>query len=64
MEKIYSTLELGDFEAVRPLLESYLASLGGYQKNKFEFPPEVISTVNENWGFAFDAFGYERREAS
>ena len=64
MEKIYSTLELGDFEAVRPVLETYLASLGHYEKNKFEFPPEVISAVNENWGFAFDAFGYERQEAS
>ena len=64
MEKIYSTLELGDFAAVRPVLETYLASLGSYQKNKFDFPPEVISTVNENWGFAFDAFGYERQEAS
>jgi LPS sulfotransferase NodH len=64
MEKIYSTLELGDFAAVRPILENYLDSLGSYQKNKFDFPPEVISTVNENWGFAFDAFGYERQEAS
>jgi hypothetical protein len=61
MEKIYSTLELGDFDAVRPLVEKYLASLGRYEKNKFEFPEDVISTVNENWGFAFDAFGYERR---
>jgi hypothetical protein len=43
------------------LLEKYLASLGRYEKNKFEFPEDVISTVNENWGFAFDAFGYERR---
>jgi len=61
LERIYSTLELGDFEAVRPLLESYLASLGTYEKNKFEFPADVISTVNENWGFAFEAFGYERQ---
>ena len=61
MEQIYSNLELGDFDSVRPRLEEYLASLGTYEKNKFEFPPEVVATVNEHWGFAFDAFGYERQ---
>jgi len=62
LEKIYQTLELGDFEIVRPLLASYLESLGSYQKNRFEFPPEIVSTVNENWDFAFEAFGYDRIE--
>jgi hypothetical protein len=60
LEEIYKTLELGDFECVRPLLDRYLESLGSYEKNRFEFPPEVVETVNDNWGFAFEAFGYER----
>jgi omega-hydroxy-beta-dihydromenaquinone-9 sulfotransferase len=61
LENIYATLGLGDFDTVRKPLEAYLQSLGTYEKNKFDFPPDVISTVNENWGFAFDAFGYERQ---
>ena len=60
LEAMYKTLELGDFEVVRPLLDRYLDSLGTYEKNRFEFPAEIVETVNENWGFAFDAFGYER----
>ena len=60
LEDIYKTLELGDFERVRGVFESYLESLGNYEKNKFEFPPEIVDTVNQNWDFAFDAFGYER----
>jgi hypothetical protein len=60
LEAIYKTLELGDFEVVRPKLDRYLASLGTYEKNRFEFPAEVINTVNDHWDFAFEAFGYER----
>jgi hypothetical protein len=47
---------------VRPLLAGYLESLGSYEKNEFEYPPEIVSTINENWAFAFDAFGYDRIE--
>ncbi len=62
LEEIYKTLELGDFEAARPRFQSFLDGLGSYQKNKFEFPEDVVSTVNENWDFAIEAFGYERIE--
>jgi hypothetical protein len=60
LECIYGTLGLTDFEGVRPRIEHYLESLGGYEKNTFEFPADVVETVNTHWGFAFDAFGYER----
>ena len=59
---IYETLDLGDFESVRPRMERYLASLGKFEKNSFDFPSDVIETVNEHWGFAFEALGYERVE--
>jgi hypothetical protein len=60
LERIYHHLELGDFGAVRPQLEMYLAELGTFEKNVFEFPREIVEAVNENWGFAFEAFGYQR----
>ncbi|MFP8872511.1 MAG: sulfotransferase, partial [Myxococcota bacterium] len=60
LEDIYKALDLGDFERMRSTFEGYLESLGTYEKNKFEFPEDVVSTVNDNWDFAFEAFGYER----
>lgn len=60
LRNVYETLDLGDFEALLPRIERYLASLGRYEKNVFEFPSDIVQTVNDGWGFAFDAFGYER----
>ncbi|MBW2418768.1 MAG: sulfotransferase [Deltaproteobacteria bacterium] len=59
---IYETLGLGDFDAVRPRIEEYLHSLGTFEKNVFDFPADVVETVNEHWGFALEAYGYERLE--
>ena len=60
LEGIYRQLQLGDFETVRPAMQAYLDSLGVFEKNQFQFSDEVIEAVNEHWGFAFDAFGYEQ----
>jgi hypothetical protein len=43
-------------------IESYLASLGGYQKSRFDFSAEIVNDVNERWGLAFEHFGYRRIE--
>jgi omega-hydroxy-beta-dihydromenaquinone-9 sulfotransferase len=61
MQRIYDRLDLGDFASVRPRLTAYLESLGRFEKNRFEYPAEVVETVNAHWGFAFDAFGYDER---
>ncbi len=61
LEQIYRNLDLGDFAIVKPRLVEYLESLGSYEKNRFDFPEEIVDTVNRHWGFAFDAFGYERQ---
>ena len=64
LEQMYDHLGLGDFEAVRPRLDAYLGELGTFQKNAFEFPREIVEKVNGSWGFAFEAFGYERLDPS
>lgn len=64
LENVYETLHLGDFDAVRPRMDAYLESLGTYEKNVFEYPPDVVEAVDEHWGFALDAFGYERATPS
>lgn len=58
MRDIYEQLQLGDFDAIAPLLKAYLDGLDNYQKNSFDLPDDVIARVNEHWGFAFEAFGY------
>jgi len=58
---IYESLGLPDFEEARPRLEAYLESLGRFEKNRFEYPAEIVDTVNAHWGFALEAFGYARR---
>jgi hypothetical protein len=61
LRQIYDGLDLGDFAAVEPRLAAYLDGLGRFEKNAFEYPDAVVDTVNRHWGFACDAFGYERR---
>ena len=46
----------------RSTLFPYTTLFRSYEKNQFEYPPEIVSTINENWAFAFDAFGYDRIE--
>ena len=40
--------------------QRYLDQLGSFEKNRFDLSAETVETVNRHWGFAFDAFGYER----
>jgi hypothetical protein len=59
---LYAHLGLGGWEQARPALTAYLDSLGRFEKNRFEFPGDVVEVVNAKWGFALDAFGYARIE--
>lgn len=61
LERLYEALGLPGFEGARSAFERYLSGLGGFRKNRFDYPAEVVETVNRHWGFALDAFGYERR---
>lgn len=59
-EMVYKTLELGDWESVRPKIEQYLESKKGYKKNKFvPIAPETVARIQREWAFAFEAFGYD-----
>lgn len=63
LEKIYSQLQLGDYQQVKPRFEKYLESLGTFEKNQFQFPDDTINKVNEHWGFALEEWGYEKLSA-
>lgn len=58
---IYEALGLPDFEAVRPRLEGYLASIAGYRKNEHPGLPEPLRhRIAREWGRNFEAWGYPR----
>lgn len=60
LEQLYAQLQIGGFGSALPEFEAYLAGLGSFEKNRFEFPADIVEAVNEHWGFALDAFGYPR----
>jgi hypothetical protein len=63
LRKIYETLSLPGFAEAEPAFRSYLDSISGYQKLAHKnLDNSVITKINQNWQFAFDALGYERLE--
>jgi hypothetical protein len=62
LNQIYRALDLGGLDRALPEFERYLGELGSYEKNRFDFPHHVVDAVNRHWGFALEAFGYERIE--
>jgi len=61
MEKLYETLNLGGFAALRPKLSSYVESLRGYEKNRFTpMDPATRARVAEAAGRCFDRWNYPR----
>lgn len=62
--KIYHQLGLQGLQSAWPDIKAYLNDVKQYKKN--EFPPlseATIARINTEWRFAFDAWGYEIREA-
>jgi hypothetical protein len=57
---IYRDLELSGFAETEPVFARYLASIEGYQKNRFDKPRQVGSRVAEAWAPWFDRWGYDR----
>jgi omega-hydroxy-beta-dihydromenaquinone-9 sulfotransferase len=58
---VYQALGLTGFEGLQPRLESYLASIAGYRKNRHdELAESLRRLVSHEWGRSFDEWGYER----
>jgi LPS sulfotransferase NodH len=61
VRSIYEGLALGEFEAVRPAVEAYLASIAGYRKNRHPALDDATRRkVAEACSRSFDAWGYPR----
>jgi len=61
LERVYAELQLGDFERARPRFAGYVEGQRDYARNRYELSEHVLQRVNDDWGFALDAFGYARR---
>ncbi len=62
--RVYEQLSLGSFEAFKPKLRAYVASLSGYQKNRFDDLDAVTSEiVARRWRRSFEAGDYPTSDA-
>ncbi|HEX3655515.1 MAG TPA: sulfotransferase [Pirellulales bacterium] len=60
LKHVYDELGLGSFDELRPKLDEYLASMTGYQTNRYAQPqPELRAKISARWGRFFRRFGYE-----
>ncbi|MDO5552759.1 MAG: sulfotransferase [Planctomycetia bacterium] len=58
LEKIYSGLNLTDFESVRATFANYAESQRSYKKNKFRISPETVDTISNRWKWYLTRYGY------
>jgi hypothetical protein len=58
MKALYEHLDLGDFETVKPRLEQYLASIAGYETNRFDLSPALRDEITRRWGAVIRQYGY------
>lgn len=57
--EIYSALNLGDFDVVRPLMAEYAGEKKGFKKNKYQYDEHTVNVVKEHWCAAVEKWGYE-----
>lgn len=61
LEKIYDQLHLGNFDNVKPDIQSYLNTIKNYKRNSFkDLKPELLKKINNRWDFAFDHWNYDK----
>jgi hypothetical protein len=58
MRALYDHLKLGDFDALLPRLENYLASISGYETNHYELKPSQRAAIEKRWGHIIERYGY------
>ncbi len=58
LKRAYEMLDLGDFDAARPVIEEYLRQNANYETNKHELTPEQTRLIREHWGDVIHRFEY------
>jgi hypothetical protein len=58
LQALYEHLGLGGFEELRPRLEGYVASLAGYETNRYQLAPARREEITRRWGEVIRRYGY------
>jgi len=58
MQKLYDSLNLGEFENLRPRLDDYLQRNADYETNKFDLAPEWREQIRTRWADVIARYGY------
>jgi hypothetical protein len=58
LRALYDHLGLGDFDRLLPRLESYLASLAGYETNRYQLTDGQRAEITRRWRPVIERYGY------
>lgn len=58
-EQIYAALGLELTAETRTRMETYLASVANYRKNRYSLDPQRRQEISERWGFAVKTWNYQ-----
>lgn len=59
LERIYSTMELADWESAKDLTQKYLEQVSDYKKNKYDLKEKDIETIQNSWRKYLDKWQYD-----
>lgn len=60
VERVYDALRLSGFDAAKPLVESYVASVKSFEKNRFAIADDAAAKVEARLGAYVAKWGYRR----
>jgi omega-hydroxy-beta-dihydromenaquinone-9 sulfotransferase len=64
LRSIYAQLDLGEFDAVLPLVESKAAEMSQFEKNRFDPSAEETEKIRRHWGEFGEQLGYAANRAA
>lgn len=59
LARVYDHFNLGGFNEYRPRLEAYLATIKGYETNKYQLTPAERAEIAARWRPFIEKYGYE-----
>jgi omega-hydroxy-beta-dihydromenaquinone-9 sulfotransferase len=62
LQQAYAHLRLGDFENIRPALESIAQTKRRYQTNQYDLPEELANEILQRWSVYARRYGYAKDE--
>ena len=58
LQRVYDTLELGEFEVARSHIKAYMERISDYKPNRHKIPRETRDLISAHWGDYIDRYGY------